>query len=87
MCIRDSGWDVKELLKEIVLSQTYQQSSLASEADYASDPDNRWLARGSRYRLDSEVVRDQILATSGLLNAEIYGPSVKPPQPEGYGNR
>ena len=79
----NSGWDVKELLKEIVLSQTYQQSSLASEADYASDPDNRWLARGSRYRLDSEVVRDQILATSGLLNAEIYGPSVKPPQPEG----
>jgi hypothetical protein len=79
----NSGWNVKALLKEIVMSQTYQQSSQASQDAYQKDPENRWLSRGSRYRLDSEVVRDQILATSGLLNPEQYGPSVKPPQPEG----
>jgi len=79
----DSGWDVKALLRAIVLSKTYQQASAAPQAQYASDPSNRYLARGSRYRLDAEVIRDQILATSGLLNPAMYGKSVKPPQPEG----
>ncbi|MDF1852710.1 MAG: PSD1 and planctomycete cytochrome C domain-containing protein [Verrucomicrobiales bacterium] len=79
----ESGWDVKALIREMVLSETYRQSSNASPEEFEADPENRWLARGSRYRFDSEVIRDQILATSGLLNEEMYGKSVKPPQPEG----
>ncbi|MEZ5944493.1 MAG: DUF1553 domain-containing protein [Planctomycetaceae bacterium] len=79
----DSGWDVKALMKEIVLSETYQQTSSASREQFLQDPSNRLLARGSRFRMDSEIIRDQILATSGLLNEELYGKSVKPPQPEG----
>ncbi|MEC9093089.1 MAG: DUF1549 and DUF1553 domain-containing protein, partial [Planctomycetota bacterium] len=77
----ESGWDVKSLLKEIVLSQTYRQSSVASAGAYLKDPDNRKLARGSRFRLDAETIRDQILQVSGLLNPEMFGKSVKPPQP------
>ena len=78
-----TGWDVKALLKEMVMSKTYQQSSSASPKQYKMDPENRLLARGSRYRLDAEVIRDQILATSGILNSKMGGKSVKPPQPEG----
>lgn len=77
----DSGWDIKALVQSIVTSQTYQQSSRVSPAMYQTDPENRLLARGSRIRLDSEVIRDQILAISGLLNNAMYGKSVKPPQP------
>lgn len=76
-----SGWDVKKLVKEIVLSETYRQSSVASPEEYRMDPGNRRLARGSRFRLDAETLRDQILKVSGLLNGEMYGKSVKPPQP------
>lgn len=79
----ESGWDVKALLREMVLSETYRQSSEATPEEFKRDPENRLLARGSRYRLDSEVIRDQILATSGLLNREMFGKSVKPPQPAG----
>ncbi|QEF98470.1 Planctomycete cytochrome C [Stieleria maiorica] len=79
----ESGWDVKALLRQIVLSQTYRQSSAATPQQYVADPQNRWLARGSRYRYDAEVIRDQVLAVSGLLNPTLYGKSVKPPQPEG----
>lgn len=79
----ESGWDVKSLLKEIVLSETYQRSSIATRAAYMTDPENRLLARGSRFRMDSEMIRDQMLATSGLLNRKLYGKSVKPPQPTG----
>ena len=79
----DSEWNVKQLVKDIVMSQTYRQSSDASQEEYVQDPENRLLARGSRYRLDAEVIRDQILAVSGLLNPELYGKSVKPPQPPG----
>ena len=78
-----SGWDVKGLMRRIVTSATYRQSSLAEPAAFSADPENRLLSRGSRYRLDAEVIRDQILATSGLLNREMYGKSVKPPQPKG----
>lgn len=78
-----SGWDVKSLVRAIVLSQTYQQSSAARRDQYLSDPENRLLARGPRFRLDSEMLRDQILAVSGRLNPDMYGKSVKPPQPEG----
>ena len=77
----DSNWDVKSLVRSIVLSQTYQQTSQVSPNEYRADADNRLLARGSRIRLDSEVIRDQVLAISGLLNNAMYGKSVKPPQP------
>ena len=78
-----TDWDVKALMKEMVMSKTYQQSSRATPEQYKADPENRLLARGSRYRLDAEVIRDQILVTSGLLNSRMGGKSVKPPQPEG----
>ena len=78
-----SGWNVKAIVRSIVLSQTYQQTSKATPDQYLSDPDNRRLARGSRFRLDAEVVRDQLLSVSGLLNTTLYGKSVKPPQPKG----
>lgn len=78
-----SGWDVKALMRFLVLSQTYQQASRAPRDAYLADPKNRLLARGSRFRLDAEVIRDSVLLTSGLLNRELYGKSVKPPQPAG----
>jgi hypothetical protein len=80
----DSGWDIKHLVRTIVTSQTYQQVSTASPALLARDPENRELARQSRYRLDAELVRDNALAISGLLVPKIGGPSVKPYQPDGY---
>ena len=79
----ESGWNVKELLRRIVLSNTYRQRSDATTEEYRKDPDNRHLSRGSRYRLDAEEIRDQILAISGQLNREMFGKSVKPPQPPG----
>ena len=79
----NSGWNVRELMKEVVMSETYQQSSAATPEDYRRDPDNRLLARGSRFRMDSEMIRDQLLASSGLLNRTMFGRSVKPPQPNG----
>ncbi|MDG2223006.1 MAG: PSD1 and planctomycete cytochrome C domain-containing protein [Rubripirellula sp.] len=79
----ENGWDVKALFKEMALSETYCQVSDATPEEFGSDPENRLLSRASRYRLDSEVIRDQILATSGLLVSEMYGKSVKPPQPAG----
>ncbi len=79
----DSGWDVKKLVRLIVLSNTYRQCSKATPTQYAADPENRLLGRGSRFRLDAEVIRDQTLAVSGLLNQQMFGPSVKPPQPPG----
>ncbi|MCA9180459.1 MAG: DUF1553 domain-containing protein, partial [Planctomycetales bacterium] len=79
----DSGWDVKAIMRSMVLSETYQQTSHASRERYTADPRNRQLARGSRFRLDAEVVRDEVLAVSGLLNCTQFGKSVKPPQPAG----
>jgi hypothetical protein len=80
---RESGWDVKRLLKQMVMSATYCQSSNASPENWAADPTNRWLSRGPRYRLDAEMLRDQALLASGLLVEKIGGPGVKPPQPAG----
>jgi len=77
------GWDVKDMLRLIVTSATYRQSSRATPELLAKDPDNEWLARGARYRVDAEIVRDIALTASGLLNREIGGPSVKPPLPDG----
>jgi hypothetical protein len=79
----DNGWDIKYLLKKIMLSATYQQSSIATEESKKADPDNKWLSRAPRFRMSGEIIRDYVLATSGLLNREIGGPSVKPYQPPG----
>jgi hypothetical protein len=79
----DSGWDVKKIVRTIVTSATYRQSSKASETMLEKDPENRLLARGPRFRLPAEVVRDQALAISGLLVEKRGGPSVKPYQPAG----
>jgi hypothetical protein len=77
----DSGWNVRALLRTIVTSATYRQSSQMSGESARTDPDNRWLARGPRVRLSAEMVRDQALAASGLLSTKMYGPPVRPPQP------
>jgi mono/diheme cytochrome c family protein len=76
-----TGWDLKAMQKEIVMSATYRQSAAATEEILQKDLYNRLLARGPRFRLDPEVIRDQALAVSGLLNEEIGGPSVYPVQP------
>jgi mono/diheme cytochrome c family protein len=78
-----AAWDVKALLKTIVTSATYRQSSRASAELIARDPENRLLARGPRLRLPAEMIRDQALFASGLLVEQVGGPSVKPYQPEG----
>lgn len=79
----ESGWDVKALIKQIVLSRTYQQSSKISPEALALDPDNKWLGRSPRHRMPAWKIRDQALAISGLLHDTIGGISVKPYQPEG----
>lgn len=76
-------WSLKKLMKMIVLSSTYRQSSKASHEQIARDPKNRLLARGPRVRLNAEQIRDQALQVSGLLSKKMYGPSVMPYQPEG----
>ncbi len=78
-----SGWDVKGLQKAIVTSATYRQSSNVTPLLVEKDPDNRLLARGPRFRLPAQIVRDQALAIAGLLVQEVGGPSVKPYQPPG----
>ncbi|SEL83444.1 PSD1 and planctomycete cytochrome C domain-containing protein [Parapedobacter koreensis] len=80
---RDNGWDVKRLMKQFVMSATYRQSSRVTDKHLKADPENRYLARTRRLRLSAEAIRDLALASSGLLNPEIGGPSVKPYQPEG----
>jgi len=80
----ESGWDVRHLLRSIVSSRTYRQSSLESAELRARDPANRLLARQSRWRIEAEFVRDTALSISGLLDASIGGPSVFPYQPAGY---
>jgi hypothetical protein len=80
---RDSGWDVKRFMKQIVMSATYRQSSGVTPEKLEKDPENRKFSRGPRFRMDAEMVRDYALATSGLLSAKIGGPSVKPYQPPG----
>lgn len=78
----ESGWDVKNLLKLMVMSNTYRQSSITSEEDLKRDKKNRFLARGPSKRLSGEMLRDNVLAASGLLNRAIGGKSVKPYQPK-----
>jgi mono/diheme cytochrome c family protein len=77
------AWDMKRLLKLMVMSATYRQSSRITGKQIESDPRNRLLTRGPRFRLEAEMVRDQALALSGLLSRKTHGPSVYPPQPPG----
>ncbi len=76
-------WDIRALLRLIVTSATYRQSSVGTPELYSKDPENRLLARGPRFRLQAEFIRDQALAISGLLNRKIGGQSVSPYQPPG----
>jgi hypothetical protein len=84
--LRQHSWSLKSLLREIVTSATYRQTSAAPDELFARDPYNRLLARGARFRLDGETIRDQALAASGLLSPKMYGPPVYPPQPDGLWN-
>ncbi|MEZ6065893.1 MAG: DUF1553 domain-containing protein [Planctomycetaceae bacterium] len=77
----ESGWDVQHLLRLMVTSRAYRQSSRVTPELQAIDPDNRLLARGPRFRLTAEMVRDQSLAAAGLLGLAMGGPPVRPPQP------
>ena len=79
----ESGWDTKALVRLMVTSTTYRRSSACTSAQHAADPQNRWLARASRYRLPAAVLRDQALAASGLLVEQLGGPPVKPYHPSG----
>jgi hypothetical protein len=81
---RASGWDMKHMIRLMVMSQTYRQSSMPRENHRDSDPNNRLLARQGRFRLSAEFVRDNALAASGLLNREMFGEPIKPYQPDDY---
>ena len=74
-------WDMKHLLRLIVTSATYRQTSEATAEKLQRDPDNRWLSRGPCFRLSGEMIRDQALAVAGLLSRRMHGPSVQPPRP------
>ncbi|MDB5355849.1 MAG: hypothetical protein JWN24_2302 [Phycisphaerales bacterium] len=78
-----SAWDMKALVKLMVTSAAYRQSSRVSPEALEKDPKNRLISRGPRHRLEAELVRDQALALSGLLSEKMFGPSVFPPQPDG----
>ena len=80
---QNHGWNIKRLVKQIVLSATYQQASTVSSASLKVDPENIYLSRMSRIRIPAEQIRDQVLASAGILNKEIGGPSVKTYQPKG----
>jgi Protein of unknown function (DUF1553)/Protein of unknown function (DUF1549)/Planctomycete cytochrome C len=77
----DSGWNMKQLLKTLVMSATYRQHAKVSLELAQRDPDNRLLARGPRFRLPAETIRDQALSVTELLSPKMFGPPVKPPQP------
>jgi hypothetical protein len=80
----ESGWDIKHMMRLLVTSRAYRQSSTAGASPRARDPENRLLARQGTFRLPAEMVRDNALAISGLLVRQLGGPSVKPYQPNGY---
>jgi hypothetical protein len=79
----EHNWDVKRMIKQIMISSSYRQSAKASPEKVAADPDNMYLSRGPRVRVKAETVRDIVLSSSGLLVKTIGGPSVKPYQPKG----
>lgn len=80
---QQNGWNIKRLMKQLVSTATYRQSSEINTKHLEKDPENIYLARAKRLRLPAQMIRDQVLATSGLLNRDIGGPSIKPYQPDG----
>lgn len=80
---REHGWDIKRLMKQIVMSATYRQSAVTNNDKQSKDPENIFLSHAPRVRLSAELIRDMVLSSSGLLNKTIGGPSVKPYQPDG----
>jgi hypothetical protein len=80
---RENNWDVKRLFKTILMSRTYRQSAATTPEKTEKDPGNALLSRGPRFRMDAEMIRDYALNVSGLMSRKMYGPSVKPYQPEG----
>lgn len=78
-----NGWSVKEILKTVVMSATYRQTTAVSSDKIGNDPSNTWLARGPRFRLTAELIRDNLLAISGKLSGKVGGPPVYPAQPDG----
>lgn len=79
--LMDSGWNLQHVLKLMVMSAAYRQTSAVTPEAFQRDPDNRLLARGPRFRMSAEMIRDQALAVSGLLSPKQFGPPVNPPQP------
>ncbi|MBT4886460.1 MAG: DUF1553 domain-containing protein [Planctomycetaceae bacterium] len=79
----EDGWSLKKLVRRIVTSRTYRQSSTVTSKKRLQDIQNKWLARGPRFRLDAEGIRDNALAIAGLLSTAKGGPSIRPPQPNG----
>ena len=79
----ESGWDLRWLIRTMVTSDTYQQSSVSAQLHMEKDPTNTYLARGPYHRLSAEMIRDNALSASGLLARKVGGPSVKPYQPAG----
>jgi hypothetical protein len=80
---REDSWNIKNLFRSIVTSSTYRQSASVSPEKLALDPSNKFMARGPRFRMDAEMVRDYALSASGLLVSKVGGPSVRPYQPVG----
>jgi hypothetical protein len=80
---QESGWDVKRFYRQILTSAVYRQMALTTSDKLAKDPENRLLSRGPRFRMDAEMLRDYVLAASGLLAPQTGGPSVRPYQPDG----
>jgi len=80
---RENGWNVKHMFRTMFLSSTYRQSSQVTEEKLEKDRDNALLSRGPRFRMDAEMVRDYALTAGGLLSEDLFGPPVKPYQPEG----
>ena len=74
---RANGWDIKALIKELVMTKAFQREAVVSEQSLSADPENRYLARGPRIRLDAEQIRDNALAVSGILNRKLGGPGFR----------
>ena len=81
--MNEDNWDIKKLIRRIVTSATYRQSSIASLEAQQKDPSNKWLSHGARFRLSAEQLSDQALCISGKLNLKKYGPGIMPYQPPG----
>jgi hypothetical protein len=85
--LMENGWSMKHILRCIVMSDTFRQSASSSSLLQILDDQNRLLARGPSFRMDAEMIRDNLLATSGLLDLTQFGPPIRPPQPAGFWNK